>query len=85
MVSRSFESPWANFALFALVPWLLWATVKLDGARTSSDTLLWAALVSLALLLMLFTHNSAIAFVPPILAVALIRKGMVRWPAAAIV
>jgi hypothetical protein len=25
-VSRSFQSPWANFALFALIPWLLWAT-----------------------------------------------------------
>ena len=80
-----FPTPWANFALFALIPWLLWATVRLDGSRTSSGTLLCAGLASLALLLMLLTHNSAIAFLPPLLAVALTRKGMVRWPAAAIV
>lgn len=84
-VSRSFQSPWANVALFALIPWLLWATVRLDGARTPSRTLLWAGLASLALLVMLLTHNSAIAFVPPIIAVALTRKGNVRWPAAAMV
>ena len=84
-VSRFFQAPWANFLLFALIPWLLWATVRLDGARTSSGTLLCAGLASLALLLMLLTHNSAIAFLPPLLAVALTRKGMVRWPAAAIV
>jgi hypothetical protein len=84
-ISRSFQSPWANFALFAFAPGLLWAIVRLDGARTSSDTLLWAGLGSLALLLMLLSHNSAIAFLPALLAVALTRKGMVRWPAAAIV
>ena len=84
-VSRSFHSPWANVALFALIPWLLWATVRLDGARTYSGTLLWTGHASLALLVMLLTHNSAIAFLPPVLAVALTRKGRVRWPAAAIV
>jgi hypothetical protein len=85
MVSRSFQSLWANFALFALIPWLLWATVRLEDARTSSDTLRSAALASFALLLMLLTHNSAIAFLPPLLAVALTRNGAVRWPAAAAV
>ncbi len=84
-VGRSFQSPWANFALFALIPWLLWAIVRLDGARTSSGTLLDAGLATLALLLMLLAHNSAIAFLPPLLAVALTRKGVLRWSAAAIV
>ena len=85
VVSRAFHWPWANFALFALVPGLLWATVRLDAARTPSDTLLWAGLASLVLLLMLLNHNSAIAFLPPLLVVALIRRGRVRWLAAAMV
>lgn len=85
MVSRSFQSPWANLALFALTPWLLWTAFKLDGPRTTSETLLWAGLASIALLLMLLAHNSAIAFLPPILAIALVRRGMVRWPAAVLV
>ena len=84
-VSRSFQWLWANFALFAVVPWLLLATVRLEAAVTSSETLRWAGLASLALLLMLLLHNSAIAFVPVLLAVALTRKGLLRWLAAAIV
>lgn len=85
VVGRSFVTPWANFELFALVPWLLWAMVRLDDARTSEGTLPWAGLASLALLLMLLAHNSAIAFLPPLLAVAISRKGVQRWQAAAIV
>ena len=84
-VGGSFQWAWANIALFALVPCLLWATVELDAARTSAGTLRWAGLASLALLVMLLTHNSAIAFLPPVLAVAFFRKDKVRWPAAAIV